>query len=198
MILSLQGCMAVGKTTAVQYLQEHAPYVHISYEIYTDVIDEVKRRGLDKTKYEDYLEIQKLWLKKEVHRWEKAKNHACVVMDFGAEEIEFYTLNYPKTIGADWNVENALKKELGEVQKCLPDRVLFLDASDDVLRSHKENDSTRSRNFFEHHLKYFLSLKKEWLGRMENVDFLNVDHLSAEEVGQKVKEWVDYWMKQDM
>ena len=33
MILSLQGCMAVGKTTAVRYLQENAPYVHISYEI---------------------------------------------------------------------------------------------------------------------------------------------------------------------
>ena len=25
MILSLQGCMAVGKTTAVRYLQEYAP-----------------------------------------------------------------------------------------------------------------------------------------------------------------------------
>ena len=198
MILSLQGCMAVGKTTAVRYLQEHAPYIHISYEINTDVIDEIKRRGLDKTKYEDYLEIQKLWLKKEVHRWEKAKDYACVIMDFGAEEIEFYTLNYPETIGVDWEVENALKNELDEVRRCLPDRVLFLDASDDVLRSHKENDSTRSRNFFEHHLKYFLPLKKSWFGRMENVDFLNVDHLSAEEVGQKVKEWIDYWMKQEL
>ncbi len=29
MILSLQGCMAVGKTTAVHYLQEHGPHLHI-------------------------------------------------------------------------------------------------------------------------------------------------------------------------
>lgn len=43
-----------------------------------------------------------------------------------------------------------------------------------------------------------LPLKKAWFGRMDNVDFLNVDNLSAEEVGQKIKEWVDYWMKQDM
>ena len=57
MILSLQGCMAVGKTTAVRYLQEHAPYVNISYEINTDVIDEIRQRHLDKNKYEDYLEI---------------------------------------------------------------------------------------------------------------------------------------------
>lgn len=198
MILSLQGCMAVGKTTAVRYLQEHAPFVHISYEINTDIIEEIKRRNLDKNIYEDYLEIQKLWLKKEVLRWEKARAYDCSVMDFGAEEIEFYTLNYPKTIGAEWEVENVLKKELDEVRRCLPDRILFLDASEEVLRKHKENDSSRSRNFFEHHLKHFLPLKKAWFGRMENVDFLNVDHLSSEEVGQKVKEWVDFCMKRNL
>ena len=39
MILSLQGCMAVGKTTVVRYLQENAPYVNISYEINEDVLN---------------------------------------------------------------------------------------------------------------------------------------------------------------
>ena len=64
MILSLQGCMAVGKTTAVRYLQEHAPEIHISYEDNSDVIAQIKARNLDKNKYEDYLEIQRLWLRK--------------------------------------------------------------------------------------------------------------------------------------
>ena len=91
MILSLQGCMAAGKTTAVRYLQEHAPDIHISYEDTSDVIAEIKQRNLDKNKYEDYLEIQRLWLRKEVQRWEKAKQYPITVMDFGAEEIEFYT-----------------------------------------------------------------------------------------------------------
>jgi ribonucleotide reductase beta subunit family protein with ferritin-like domain len=31
-------------------------------------------------------------------------------MDFGAEEIEFYTINYPKIIGVDWDIEKALKR----------------------------------------------------------------------------------------
>ncbi|MBQ4536799.1 MAG: hypothetical protein II994_04175 [Lachnospiraceae bacterium] len=192
MILSLQGCMAVGKTTAVRYLQENAPYINISYEINTDIVEEIKRRQLDKNKYEDYLEIQKLWLNKEVVRFNKAKDFSCSIMDFGAEEIEFYTLNYPKTIGQDWDVENALHDELEAVRKCMPTRILFLDASNEILRTHKENDSTRCRNFFEHHLKYLLPLKREWFIGRENVDVLNVDHLTAEEVGQKVKEWVDY------
>ena len=192
MILSLQGCMAVGKTTALRYLQENAPYIHISYEANEDVINEVKRRRLDKTEYEDYLEIQKLWLKNEVERYRKAKDFDCTVMDFGAEEIEFYTLNYPKTIGQEWEIETALHEELETVRKCMPTRILFLDASNEVLTRNKENDNTRGRNSFEHHLKYLLPLKREWFAGKENVDILNVDDLNAEEVGKKVKEWVDF------
>ena len=60
MILSLQGCMAVGKTTAVKYLEQNAPYINISYEVNSDIIEEIKRRQLNKKKYEDYIEIQKL------------------------------------------------------------------------------------------------------------------------------------------
>lgn len=112
-------------------------------------------------------------------------------MDFGAEEIEFYTLNYPKSIGANWNVENKLFNELESLKKCMPDRILFLDASESVLRNHKQNDKTRSRNFFEYHLKYLLSLKKKWFLQKKNVDVLNVNDLSENEVGEKVKTWID-------
>ncbi|SES07585.1 hypothetical protein SAMN02745229_01163 [Butyrivibrio fibrisolvens DSM 3071] len=191
MILSLQGCMAVGKTTAVRYIQEKAPYINISYEDNTDIIEEIRCRNLDKNRYEDYLEIQKLWLRKEVLRYEKAAKYPCSIMDFGAEEIEFYTLNYPKSIGEDWEVENALNKELTEVRSCMPNRILFLDASDDVLRSHKQHDDTRTRNFFEHHLQHLMPLKRKWFLNKENVDWLMIDDLSAEEMGQKVKDWCD-------
>lgn len=191
MILSLQGCMAVGKTTAVRYIQEKAPYINISYEDNTDIIEKIRCRNLDKNRYEDYLEIQKLWLRKEVLRYEKAVKYPYSIMDFGAEEIEFYTLNYPKSIGEDWEVENALNKELTEVRSCMPNRILFLDASDDVLRSHKQHDDTRTRNFFEHHLQHLMPLKREWFLNKENVDWLMVDDLSAEEMGQKVKNWCD-------
>lgn len=191
MVLSLQGCMAVGKTTAVKYLQEHAPYVNISYEINSDVLDDIKRRKLNKNIYEDYLEIQRLWLNKEIIRYNKAEKFPCSIMDFGAEEIEFYTLHYPSTIGQNWEIETALHKELEAVRNCMPARILFLDASDEVLIKHKMADKTRSREFFEHHLKYFLPLKRKWFLKKDNVDILHVDNLSAVEVGEKVKKWVD-------
>lgn len=192
MILSLQGCMAVGKTTAVRYLEKNAPYIYISYEINTDIVEEVKRRQLDKNKFEDYIEIQKLWLNKEIVRWNKAKNFKCSIMDFGAEEIEFYTLNYPKSIGKSWDVENALKDELEAVRKCMPERILFLDATEETLRKHKSGDAIRTRNFFEHHLKYLLPLKREWFYGKNNVDVLMVDGLTKEQVGSKVKKWCDH------
>lgn len=191
MILSLQGCMAVGKTTAVDYLKKHAPYVNISYEDNARVICQIKNRRLQKNKYEDYLEIQKLWLENEVVRYQKAAPFPCTVMDFGAEEIEFYTLNYPKTIGQDWDVAHALRDELARLRACMPARILFLDASEETLRKRKEGDPTRSREFFEHHLTHFMPLKRAWFLEKETTDYLSVEHLSPDEVGARVKEWVD-------
>lgn len=198
MILSLQGCMAVGKTTAVRYLQENVPYIHISYEDTRAVIEEVRKRKLNKTNYADYLEIQKLWLDNEVVRYQKAIRYPCSIMDFGAEEIEFYTLSYPKSIGTDWEVENALKAELEAVRACLPDRILFLDASEKVLRQHKENDETRSRQFFEQYLETLLPLKRQWFAQKENVDYLLVDGLSVREVGEKVRQWCDHCIQNNL
>ena len=190
-ILSLQGCMAVGKTAAVNYIKENAPYVNVSYENNTDIIEQIKSKHLNKNVFEDYIEIQKLWIQKEIIRWEKAQKHTCSIMDFGAEEIEFYTLNYPKAAGVSWNAYDKLHDELEALKKCMPDRILFLNASENTLRTHKENDKTRSRNFFEYHLKYLLPLKKEWFLKKKNVDVLNVDNLSQCETGEKVKAWVD-------
>ena len=72
----------------------------------------------------------------------------------------------------------------------MPNRTLFLDASEETLRRNKEQDFMLPRNSFEHHLKYLLPLKKGWFIGREDVDVLNVDELSQNEVGEKVKEWI--------
>ena len=125
MVLSLQGCMAVGKTSAARWLEAHDPTLQVSYEDNAAVLAEVRRRGLDKTRWPDYIEIQRLWLQNEVRRWQAVQGHPCTVMDFGAEEIEFYTLHYPRSIGRDWAVEGPLARELAAVRRCMPRRILF-------------------------------------------------------------------------
>ena len=165
MILSLQSCMAVGKTTAACYLAQHCPQVHVCFEDNAAVIAEVKHRRLDKNRYADYLEIQRLFLQNERLRWQQAQKYPHTVMDFGAEEIEFYTLNYPQSRGLDWDAEairQALAPELAAVQACMPQHILFLDASEAALRARKAGDATRSREFFEYYLTHLLPLKREW------------------------------------
>ena len=48
------------------------------------------------------------------------------------------------------------------------------------------------RNYEHDDDKYLLPLKRKWFIGKENVDVLNVDNLNADEVGKKVKEWVDF------
>ena len=191
LLLSLQGSMAVGKTTSARYLEACLPDIHVSYEDNQAVIEEIRRRGLNKDKYEDYLEIQKLWLMNEVRRWEACRADSCTVMDFGAEEIVFYTLNYPRSMGVDWDVKTPLLKELEMVQSCLPQRILFLDASEEWLRKNKEGDETRSREFFEYYVKHLMPLKREWFLGRQDVDLLKTDGMTIEEMGHAVKEWVE-------
>lgn len=191
MVLSLQGCMAAGKTTALNYLRENAPYVNVSYEENSEVVKAIRNRILEKNKYEDYLEIQGLWLDNEVRRFERVEHLPCTVMDFGVEEIEFHTINYPKAIGKDWDIENALKDELIGVRKCMPARILFLDASDDTLRQRKQSDPNRARSSFEYYLKHLMPLKRTWFSKMSNVDYLLVNNMPRQEVAMRVKQWVD-------
>lgn len=73
----------------------------------------------------------------------------------------------------------------------MPQRILFLDASEETLRKRKEMDSTRSREFFEYYIQKLLPLKKEWFLNRADVDILNTDGKSIQEVGEKVREWLE-------
>lgn len=42
MVLSLQGCMTVDKTTTLNYLYENAPYVNVSYEENSEVVQAIR------------------------------------------------------------------------------------------------------------------------------------------------------------
>ena len=197
MILSLQGCMAVGKTTVARYLEQHCQQVQVCFEDNAAVLAEIKRRGLNKNCYADYLEIQRLFLRNELRRGQKPKKYPHVVMDFGAEEIEFYTLNYPKSRGLEWEIEairQALAPELAAVQACMPEHILFLDASDETLRTRKEGDTARTRGFFEHYRNHLLPLKREWFRNREDTTFLQTDGLTAEQEGAAVLRWCTQWI----
>ena len=191
-VLSLQGCMASGKTTALKFIENNAEDIFASYEWDDEITNVLNQHNYDKSVLGDYIEVQKIWIDKEIRRYIKATEMKsnCVVMDFGAEEIEFHTLYWPRTIGQAWDVEKYLHRELEELRKCFPDRILFLMASEEKLRSNKLNDSTRQRRYFEYYLNKIMPLKEEWLKGLNNVDYLVVDNLSQEQLGEETLNWV--------
>lgn len=188
--VSLQGSMAVGKTTVLKYLPQHNSEVVVSYEENRQIIAEIQARRLNKTKFEDFITIQRLFIQNELTRYAKHVYEKRVVMDFGSEEIEFYTLNYPLSKGLDWPVADALTSELDQLKAIQPKRILYLRASLQTLRRRMKNDATRDRGFFETYVATLLPLKEAWFSGNDWVDFLGVDDLSAEELGDTVQEWV--------
>ncbi|MDD3428642.1 MAG: hypothetical protein PHG02_01385 [Oscillospiraceae bacterium] len=190
-VFSLQGCMAVGKTTAAQYIQKNMPQVYVSFEENAAVIKEIAVRQLDKNIFADYVEIQKLFIANETERFKKAQLHPYTLMDFGAEEIEFYTLHYPIAVKKYWPVQQALQTELKALQACMPDKILFLEADAEVLKNRKEADTLRSRTFFSYYITHLMPLKKVWFAQKTNVDFLNVSRLTPCQVGCRVQQWIE-------
>lgn len=190
LVLSLQGGMAVGKTTAARWLAAHEPSVQVLEEDIAAPIAEVRRLGLDKHRFADYLAIQRLFIQHEIDRWQTAQSFACVATDLGAAETEFYTLHYPASIGQDWPVAQALAPELAALRRCRAQHTLFLDASPAVLRARKEADTTRDRGFFEHSLTRLLPAKRAWFAAQPGTEFLPTDTLTPAQLCRAVHTWV--------
>ena len=196
MILALQGGMAVGKTTAACYVADHAPDVTVLYEDNAPALAALHGRGLDKHRFADYCEIQRAFIRQEVDRYTRAAACPCALIDLGPQEIEFYTLHYPASIGQDWPVEQALAPELAALRQCRIDRTLFLQASAPVLRWRKEADTSRDRGFFEHTVRHLLPAKERWFAAQPRVDFLQTDTLTQPQTAAAVLAWVQQCQKE--
>ena len=198
MVLALQGGMAVGKTTAARYVAAHAPDVTVFYEDNAPALAALRGRGLDKHRFADYCEIQRAFIQQEIDRYTRAAACRCALVDLGPQEIEFYTLHYPASIGQDWPVEAALATELAALRRCRIDRTLFLQASVPVLRQRKEGDATRDRSFFEHTVQHLLPAKERWFAAQPRVDFLQTDTLTQAETAAAVLAWVQRCRKESI
>lgn len=187
-ILALQGGMAVGKTTAARYLAARG--VPVFLEDISAPAAQCRLLGLDKRSRKGYIEIQRLFIAHEIARWQAASRYPVAVLDLGPEEIEFYTLHYPASIGQDWPVAEDLAPELAALRRCRVDRTLFLDASPAVLEARCRADATRDRGFFAHSTRCLLPAKRAWFAAREDVDFLATDGLPAAEVCRRALDWV--------
>ena len=190
-ILSLQGGMAVGKTTAARYLA--AQGIPVFLEDISRPAAQCRALGLDKRSRAGYIETQRRFIENEIARWQAARRHPLAVLDLGPAEIEFYTLHYPATIGQDWPAADDLAPELAALRRCRVDRTLFLDASPAVLEARCRADAVRERGFFAHSTRYLLPAKRAWFAAQPDVDFLDTNALTADEVCRAAYRWALRW-----
>lgn len=189
-IVSLQGGMASGKTTTARYIREHMPEVTVSFENSALVLAEVVAAGLSKFVLDDFIQIQKMYIEAEIERYFSLLGKDRVVLDLGPEEIEFYTLYFPQSIGMDWDMERLLHPELSDLRRCRLDGILFLDARNETLRRRAEADPSRRRNSFVHYMNHMHRNKKEWFLQSLITTFLQVDGRTADEVGASAVKWL--------
>lgn len=185
-IVSLQGPMAVGKTTVACRLERRLKDVHFNYEDPYPLVAERNRLRLDINMEDGFIQNQKLFIQAACDRYDRLPA-GSVVMDRGPEDTECFTLSYPLRIGVNWDVLSALAPELAELKERRSDHVLYLTASPEILLLRKHSDVTRGRRAFD--LEAF-SIYEDWFRQNTDAVFVDVGLLAPDEVEELMYEMI--------
>lgn len=178
-IISLQGGMAGGKTTLAKRLEKKFPNIYVSYENPYPLVAQRVKLNLDMSTEEGFVNNQRLFIRAEMERFRNLHKRN-VLFDRGPEDIEFFTLHYPKANGYGWDIENFLKEELEELRTCRSDLIIYLEASPYTLLARKKADKTRGRGTFEKNMKLY-PFEREWY-ETQNTIFLDTNDKCATEI----------------
>ncbi len=184
-IISLQGPMASGKTTLAKRLEQRG--MRVIYENPYPIVEKRKAMQLDIGTKEGFITNQKLFIEAKIKEFQNARG-STVIFDRGPEDIEFYTLHFPKLIGMDWDIENELKEELYQLRRCCSDAIFYLDVSKKILQERKKNDNTRRRSTFEEQIE-LINTEKQWYQQFP-VTYVNTDEATVEETEVFFVKWL--------
>lgn len=121
-VISLQRPMASGKTTLAKSLELHG--LSVIYENPYPIVEKRKQLNLDMNSKEGFIANQKMFIEAKIKEFQNAKG-SVVIFDRGPEDIEFYTIFYPTTIGKEWDIETELKDELYKLRECRSDAIFI-------------------------------------------------------------------------
>jgi len=183
-VISLQGGMAAGKTTLARKLEARLSDYYFSYENSVPQVKLRKAKKLDIRKKEDFIANQRIFIQAEIDRYKRLPA-GKVIMDRGPEDTECYTLNFPASIGADWDMEAEMPDELARLRQCRSDKVVFLEVQADILKKRKERDTGRTRSSFESYIYKLHELEKDWFKRLPHCTVLPADKLAPDEILEK-------------
>ncbi len=184
-VISLQGPMASGKTTLAKRLERCG--FSVIYENPYPIVEKRRVLNLDINSKEGFILNQKMFIEAKIKEFQNAKG-SVVIFDRGPEDIEFYTIFYPKIIGEEWDIETALRDELYKLRECRSDAIFYLDGSESNLYNRKNNDRTRNRSTFEEQFK-LVETEKDWYKQFP-VTYVDTNRLTAEELEGYFMDWL--------
>ncbi|PEC23107.1 ATP/GTP-binding protein [Bacillus cereus] len=184
-VISLQGTMASGKTTLAKKLEEKG-YLVI-YENPYPIVEKRKELHLDMNSKEGFIANQKMFIEEKIKEFQNVKS-SVVIFDRGPEDIEFYTLFYPKVTGKEWDIETELKEELYKLREYCSDAIFYLDVSKENLYNRKNNDTERNRSTFEEQFK-LVEIEKEWYKQFP-VTYVDTNRLSVDDLDIYFMDWL--------
>ncbi|MDR4191321.1 AAA family ATPase, partial [Bacillus pseudomycoides] len=159
----------------------------ILYENPYGIVEKRKNLNLDIYTKEGFITNQRMFIEAKIKEIQNARGR-IVIFDRGSEDIEFYTIYFPKLIGMDWDIENELKDELYKLRRCHSDAIFYLDVSKKILQERKKNDNTRRRSTFEKQLE-LAEIEKQWYKQFP-VTYVNTDEATVEETERYFMKWV--------
>ncbi|AFU14223.1 ATP-binding protein [Bacillus thuringiensis MC28] len=184
-VISLQGPMASGKTTVAKRLEQHG--LSVIYENPYRIVEKRKELNLDMNSKDGFITNQKMFIGAKIKEFQNIQE-STVIFDRGPEDIEFYTLFYPKLIGKEWDIETELQDDLCELRKCRSDAIFYLDVSKENVYDRKNNDRVRNRSTFEEQLK-LVETEKEWYKQFP-VTYVDTNALSVDELEAYFIRWL--------
>ncbi|PEL84284.1 ATP-binding protein [Bacillus wiedmannii] len=184
-VISLQGSMASGKTTLAIRLERCG--LSIIYENPYPIVEKRKQLNLDMNSKEGFIINQKMFMEAKIKEFQNVK-HSVVIFDRGPEDIEFYTLFYPKMIGKEWDIETELKDELYKLRECCSDAIFYLDVTKKNVYDRKNNDRTRNRSTFEEQFE-LVETEKEWYKQFP-VTYVDTNTLTVDELEVYFMGWL--------
>lgn len=184
-IISLQGPMASGKTTLAKRLEERG--YSVVYENPYPIVEKRKKLHLDISSKEGFLTNQKMFMEAKIKELQSAKG-SVVIFDRGPEDIEFYSLFYPKLIGKEWDIETELQDDLCKLREYRSDAIFYLDVSEENVYDRKNNDRARKRSTFEEQFK-LVETEKEWYKQFP-VTYVDTNKLTVDDLEVYFTDWL--------
>lgn len=183
MIIALEGARAVGKTTLLDNIRK----VDNSIKVFHGY--KYRGKNFDLNSVEGFCANQLIYIRQKLEQYATVDDAETNLITRGTEDIIFYTLNYPRIMGCDWNVELRLDVWISKLKAKKSDAIIYLDATDEIILKRNDND-TRNRSDLENWLTLWQDEMRHWFSSCNNCVFVDTSQLTATEVADEVFELI--------